>query len=577
MCWHGIEEVSLTGRFRSKGVNMEGQERRNGRLPGHAGWLARVTAMVLVFTAPACGQFMMQPMKIELAPRAGERFRMDLKLQNTSVTEAHTVDLRVLDLTQIRDGEWEIIEPGSGFDTSKLSSCRDWVALQYDSVRIRPMNMLNVGLAMDVPRNARGFYAAAVHAQLRAKPDARGVAMVLNMLVPILVEIQGNPLRHAVELTDVDLQFEQKPDQPATTLVTLGVANTGGTYSHLKAVVRVSTVAGERQRRITEAEFTDRSIIPGVTLTLQSDIQRALPSGKYRLEAVLYVDGRRAKPMEKEIDFVGDPKLTRAATDAALDLTPTAVSVETVPGATRTAVLRVYNASSEAVNVKTAVMLPPILEGVALPHLKGEELDCASWVAVEPQEFNLRPQGSQSLRITTRMPNPTAPHACYYALLRLYASYADGQNAGVRNAYVCVTNKQVAGTPEAQPWPVSLQLEAQSRYAVIARFMNTGDVHFTPKCRATVTAPDGSLYRQVALSGEPANVMLPLEHRVFSEIIDFAGLPAGYYRLTVSLQYGSAGEVSTDIPILAEQQQEQTLITVRTIEDYEQKAGVKWR
>lgn len=556
---------------------MEGQERRNGRSPGHVGWLARVTATVLVFTAPACGQLIVQPMKIELAPRAGERFRMEMKLQNTSISEAHTVDLRVLDLIQVEDGEWEVVQPGSGFDTSKLSSCKDWVSLQYDSVRIRAMNMLNVGIGMDVPRSARGFYGAAIHAQLRARPDARGVAMVLNVLVPILVEIQGNPLRHEVELTDIGLQFEQKPDQPATTFVTLGVANSGGTYSRLKAVVRVSTVAGERQRRITEAEFIDRSIIPGVKLTLQSDIQRALPSGKYSLEGILYVDGRRAKPMEKEIDFVGDPRLTRAATDAALDLSPTAVSVETVPGATRTAVLKVYNASSEAVNVRTAVMLPTVLEGVALPHLKGQDLNCASWVAVEPQEFSLRPQGSQSLRVTTKMPNPTSSHACYYALLRLYASYVDGQNAGVRNAYVCVTNKQVAGTPEAQPWPISVQLEAQSRYVVIARFMNTGDVHFTPKCRATVTAPDGALYRQVMLSGEPANVMLPLEHRVFSEVIDFAGLAAGYYRLTVTLQYGSAGEASTDIPILVEQQQEQRLVTVTRIEDYEQKAGVKWR
>lgn len=556
---------------------MERRERRNGRSPGHVGWLARVTATVLVFTAPACGQLLMQPMKIELAPHAGERFRMELKLQNTSINEAHTVDLRVLDLIQVEEGEWEIVEPGSGFDTSKLSSCKDWVSLQYDSVGIRAMHTLNVGLGMDVPRGARGFYGAAIHAQLKAKPDARGVAMVLNLLVPILVEIQGNPLRHEVELTDVGLQFEQKPAQPATTLVTLGVANSGGTYSHLKAVARVSTVAGERQRRITEAEFLERSIIPGVKLTLRSDIERALPSGKYRLEAVLYVDGRRAKPMEKEIDFVGDPRLTRAATDAALDLSPSAVSVETVPGATRTAALKVHNASSEVVNVKTAVMLPPVLEGVALPHLKGEELNCASWVAVEPQEFSLRPQASQSLRVTTRMPNPTSSHACYYALLRLYASYVDGQNAGVRNAYVCVTNKQTAGTPEAQPWPISVQLEAESRYVVIARFMNTGNVHFTPTCRATVTAPDGRPYRGAALSGEPANVMLPLEHRVFSEVIDFAGLPAGYYRLTVSLQYGSGGQVSTDIPILVERQQEQTLVTVTRIEDYEQKVGVKWR
>jgi hypothetical protein len=547
------------------------------RVPKHFGWFAGMMVAVLVCAVPASGQFMLQPMKVELAPRAGQRLIFDLRVQNTSGEKTQTIDLQIRDLMQLENGDWTAVDPGSNFDTSKLASCKDWMRLRHENVRMRPMTQTDLSVAMMVPSGARGFYGAVIVATMRERLEVKGVGFILEVLVPVLVQIEGWTPRHRVELTDVGLQLEQQADKPGTTFVTLGVANSGKSFSRLKGLVRVNKITGEVERKITDAELTDVSILPGSQLNLQSDISRSLPSGRYKLEAWLYVDGRRAKPMVKEVDFVGDPRITRAATDAALDLSPSEVSVDTLPGAMRTAILRVFNASNETVNVWTDVTLPPVLDGVALGELRGEDLNCVSWVQVTPAEFSLRARGMQSLRIITNMPNPKAMHPCYYALLRLFARYPDGQNAGVTKAYICVGNQKAQAQPSAQSWGVTIEeLGEESKYVVKSTFINNGNVHFTPTCKATVSLPDGRFFRQVVLSSQPAGPMLPLEPRVFSEVIDFAPMASGYYRLTVSLDYGADGQATKDIPILVEAKDSRKFVTNTTTEEFVQKVGVAW-
>lgn len=551
--------------------------KRNRSEPRLCGWFARIIVAVLVCTAPASAQFLMQPVKVELTPRAGETLIFDLTLQNTSPDTDQTIDLQILDLMQLENGEWDAVEPGSDFDTSKLASCKDWMRLRHESVRLRPMTMIDLRVGMRVPSSARGFYGAVIVATMREKLEVRGVGFILQILAPVLVQIQGWTPRHQVGLTDVGLRFEQRPDMSATTFVTLGVGNSGKSFSRLKGLVSVSKISEGVERKVTDAEIVDVCILPGSQLNLQSDIQRSLPSGRYKLEARLYVDGRRARPMVKEVDLVGDPRITRAATDAALDLSPSEVSVKTLPGAMRTAILRVINASNETVNVWSDVTLPPVLDGVALGELRGEELNCASWVKVTPTEFSLRPRGMQSLRIITNMPNPKSMHPCYYALLRLFARYPDGQNAGVTKAYICVANQKAQAQPAAQSWGLTLEeLGEESKYVVKSTFINNGNVHFLPTCKATVSFPDGRFFRQVLLSSQPAGPMLPLEPRVFSEVMDFAPMAPGYYRLTVALDYGADGQATKDIPILVEAKDSRKFVTSTTTEEFVQKVGVAW-
>jgi len=509
-----------------------------------------LAAPVLGLAAPTFGQgFMVKPMKMEIAPRAGQTVEKVLELRNTGADNARIMDLRLVDLTQGKDGGWRIIEPGSDFDTSKLPSCLKWIELSADSVEVEPLQMVPVTVAVKAPRGARGFYVAGLLVQTRPPPGVTGVAIVIRFLVPVLVEIQGRPVRQKIELNDLGMEFrEPSGEKPATTLASMGIVNQGQTYSRLKGSAKVMRFSEGHWRAVTTAEFRELGILPGVKLNLQSDIERRLPSGKYKLTGTLYVDGRRIKPFTKEIDFVGDPTVTKLAVDTALTLEPPELSISGLPGATRTAVIKVENASEDPVNIEATSAIPPGLRGVAFGDLKGEDLTCAEWVKVSPAKFTLRAGGRQNIRIVAKIPKAEILHANYYTLLGLRATYPDGQSAGETTTLVCVENKKIEAKPAAQGMTLALAAEETSKYIVRARFGNTGNVHFTPKCRAIVATGMGITTAEALLSGE-AGLMLPLETRNFSGVLDFSRVDAGTYSLKAVLEYAAGGAAVKQIPI----------------------------
>jgi len=484
-------------------------------------WVIAILAAVLMFAGPASGQFMVSPMKMELTPLAGRTYSTVIQIQNNSPARTQIMDLTVVELTQQEDATMGVIEP---------------------------------------------------------KPGAGGIALRIRFLVPVLVEILGRPVRHKVNLSDVGMEFrEARGEQPAMVLVSAGVTNDGGTYSGLKGNVVVRKFLRDYWRKIVTAEIKEVSIIPGAKINLKSDIGRSLPSGKYRVTGELYVDGRRVKPLEKEINFVGDPSVTKAAADAALNLQPLEVSIKNAQsGATRSAVIKIENASEDTVNVTTVLGVPPVLKNVSFGELKGEDLTCAGWVKVEPEKFTLRGGARQSIRIIAKMPNSELAHARYYSLLDLHTRYTDGQSAGKTTALICVENINVEVIHAAQPMKLTVAAMEASKYIVAGRFGNLGNSHFTPKCRAMVRRlTTGIPVAKLLLSGK-ADLMMPLEVRDFSGVLDFSRVNAGTYRLTAILEY--AGEqVGTEIPIhVSLGPNEQRLVEIVKPTEVEEKLGVKW-
>ncbi|MGB3086841.1 MAG: hypothetical protein WBC53_03800 [Phycisphaerae bacterium] len=516
----------------------------------------------------ASGQgFMVKPMKMEFAPRAGQTVEKILELRNTGADEARTLDLRLVELTQTKEGSWQIIEPGSEIDASKLaiiqeSSCLKWVKLSAESVNIEPLEMAPVTVTVRVPPRARGFYCAGLIARTRPPRGARGIAIVIQFLVPLVVEIQGRPVRQKIELADLGMEFREKSEQkPATTLVSMDIANQGRTYSRLKAGVKVMRFWEDHWRSVTAAPIKEVGILPGVNLNLETDIERCLPSGKYKLIGTLYVDGRRIRPLEKEIEFVGDPTVTRVAVDTALVLEPPELSISGAPGSTRTSVIKVENASDDAVNIEAASGVPPVLRGVAFGDLKGEELTCAPWIEVSPAKFTLRAGGRQNIRVIAQMPEADTMHANYYGLLTLRATYPGGQGAGETTTLVCVENKKVEAEPAAQGMALTLAAEEPSKYIVQAKFANTGNVHFTPKCRASLLTGIGAAVAETVLSGEEG-LMLPLETRDFSGVLDFTNVEAGTYLLKAVLDYAEGQAAVKQIPIRISLEEDNKVVTI---------------
>ncbi len=98
-----------------------------------------LAASIFVSGGSAFGQlggFVVQPMKLDVAALSGRIFDTALGLQSFDPNQSHTVDLSIIEMTQWENGQWRIIEPNSGFDTSKLSTCSTWIILERESVEI---------------------------------------------------------------------------------------------------------------------------------------------------------------------------------------------------------------------------------------------------------------------------------------------------------------------------------------------------------------------------------------------------------------------------------------------------------
>lgn len=542
--------------------------------------IAIIIVSVLLSAGPAFGQFMVQPMTINLAPRPARTTSTTFKLQNygADVNDTQIVDLTLVDLTQWPDGTWRFIMPEKEFDRSTLSSCRSWLKLHKTSLEVKPLRIVSVGLTIKVPPRTRGFYAAGILVTTEPMAIEAGVSVRVQYLVPVILGIQsGRAMRHKIELQDVGMSFSEPNGlNPATTILSVNIENNGGTFSSLNVFGRVRSFSNGHWRDITKMEFRDAGIIPGAKLMLESNIGRSLPSGRYKVAAALYVDGRRVRVVEKELSFVGDPTIQKVASDVALTVTPTEAVVKALPGATRTTVVRVHNNSDETVNVKAHLSVPPLLYGAIFGDLIGDELDCSGWLKMMPEQFQLRRDGRQNIRVTAKMPKGSNKHACYYALLSLNATYPDGQNAGVKTSYICVLNNTVEAVPIVQPLRLTVSAMEESKHIIVARFANYGNIHYTPRCSATITELTGFVVgRPILLSSSSVGAMLPLEFRSFSGVVDLKGYSAGVYNVIATLTYAPGEETTYQIPIRVSIEGNQRIVETIQPERPGEKIGIE--
>jgi hypothetical protein len=547
------------------GTDLIFSEHQTSKLPQISsrcvGRIIGTVAIVLLAGSSAFGQFLVQPIRVQAAVQPGRKGPVELNLENLSRATTETVGLRILDVTQDVNGLWDEIERDEpGIDRANLRSCMEWLRLEKDSVQLGPGGRETVRVIVEVPPGMRGYYFAAIMARSAPRiQEVEGIATttILEYLVPVILEVQGRPVRHEVALKDVGLEYQQQTTtKPAATLVTIDVENGGGTYSRLRGLTRIWGQWGGHWRKITEAQFADLGIIPGAKLHLRQDVGRPLASGKYKVEGFLYVDGQRSGLIQKEFDFVGDPRMRNQGTGTdALDLQSKDILVEAAPGGVRVSSLPVANASEEAVTVTVQVSLPEHMSGtVNARGVAGESFGCSDWVTVEPQQFSLNGYGRQNLRLVARMPNPPAvalPN--YYAIITLKATYADGKAGGVTKARLCVRNRTMQPTPQIDNMVLTIAGIQPSRYMTSARFINNGDTHVNPTCQAMLVSPGtNTVWSRFILSSEGLDgtgMLLPLATRNFSGVLDVSNVPVGVYRLTANLLYPGGRAVPKDIAL----------------------------
>ena len=257
---------------------------------------------------------------------------------------------------------------------------------------------------------------------------------------------------------------------------------------------------------------------------------------------------------------------------------PGDISLECMPGSTRLASIKVYNASQETVNVQTAIGIPPVLAGKTVQDLKGEDLDCTDWITVNPQNFTLSRYGQQNITITSTMPDTAVVHPSYYSLMALWASYPDGQRAGVSTANICVSNPQVESNPQIEVINLVPAQLGNSKYLLGAKFVNFGSVHIVPtSCRTRVITETSIPRTGALLTSYEKGPLLPLEVRNYSGILDFTNVEPGIYRIAVSLEWGDNARAQEQIQVrVSVEGQERVVDVLRTSLEIPDKIEVQW-
>lgn len=498
-------------------------------------WLAILLLFCIAVPGNLFAQgFQIKPMQMDMTVPAGRISETQLELSNTT-TENLTLNIRLVELTQSIEGSWQLVWPDSDVDTSHLSSALTWVSLEKEAVEIGPATTAKIGIRIAVPPNARGAYMAGIIAEQPKRPDATGLVIRVRFLIPVIIQIEGRPVRQNVALDDVSMTYVGGDGEPAlrSTSAHMQISNSGQTYSRIQGQLSIDRRSGERWRNVTRLDIKERAIIPGVTLTLGDDLKRRLPSGSYRLRAELNVDGRRVRPVEKEIEFLGDPDVDGVAYDTALILEPQLVELDIAPGAVRAASVSIENPGDDPVRIRIGASTPRSLQGVVMGELLGADLSAEPWTEVRPAEFTLRAHGRQNVRVMSRVPKEGVDHPNYYADLILQGTYADGQSGGETRSMVHLLNKTVATLPAGIVERVGLaEDEAPSQYVVQSRFINTGNIHVEPQLQADLVSPTGGVVASVHLTGD-AGPLLPLGVRNYGGSLDLAEVEPGNYSLRV--------------------------------------------
>ncbi len=516
------------------------------------------TVLILLCSPEARAQFIVQPMEISLQGRAGSTIRTSFKLENRAKFENEYVTIRVVDLVQSRDGSWEVFdantlsEPSSGYDSLLHLSCKDWLSIGREAAEVPAFDSTVESLMVKIPPKARGFYCAGLQVSLQPRDGVGGVTIRYDFVVPVCVVIEGRALTTDVKLVSSGLRFiEAKDDQQESASVVITVKNNGTSRSKLVPFASIWEVLPSRRRVVKrDLAFSPIAVIPGAEVDLAVDLQSKLPSGKYRIQTRLSVDGRRVKGLTQEIDFTNPGFAGETHEDAAMGLTPNQVDIELLPGRRGTHKMTIRNNSDEAIVVKAIPVLPSVMAGKVV-HVRGEDLSCADWIEIIPNEVPIRAGGERNVTVVVRMPREdempvlAIDPSNHYATLKFYGFYRDRSSAGMASTMVNVMKKGAEANPEILGRNMSIQSlpGKPSQCQVVGVFANRGVIHVVPTCTGRIQsdgAPNSRTEHGILkmVNVDADRVLMPYETRQFSGEFDFSGIPAGKYIVTVRLDYG---------------------------------------
>jgi len=515
----------------------------------HLPWLALAGFLAAAFIAPPqvfAQGFLVRPMRLNAEGRAGETVVVPLEVRNSQPNRTLTIELKQVELTQAADGGWAVVEEDLDQVTPHTASALRWTRLSETQVELQPLAAANVDVTLQIPRNAVGTYVTGIIVEeLSPPPTGAQFDVVLRFMVPVFVNISGRGVRQQVELVDTNLLYEPGAEGAAgRTLGTVSIDNLGRSHSALEGQLQIAALSEGRLRPVATMPIGPIGILPGVSLQLPVVLEKRLPPGTYKLEASLTVDGRRRRPLAKEVEFAGTPGATTLPIDATLELDQEFLEISAVPGSVRSATLSIRNMSPDPVQVEALTGLPQEMAREATLDSDPHVISAVEVLQVYPPKFTLRGDGRQNVRVMVRLPRE-ADASHLYARMVFAARYADGQSAGQSETLIVVANSQGKLDASASIDGLALNEVDDNKHSLRAIVRNTGTVHQAPVVEAVIASRLGGDRIRQKMEGTD-DVLLPYARQYFSATMNLAELELGRHVMKVI--------VSQENQLLAERQ-----------------------
>lgn len=220
-----------------------------------------LTASMMVTSSMAAPfEIAVTPSRFEVAGDSGKRIAQSIELQNVG-SSATDVGLRTLD--------WDLAANGqvTYYDELRPNSCREWVTLERDNIRLAPKNKKNFRFQIDIPADAPQTecrFMLAVEGiepahQTILKSGSASLSLPVSGRIAVAVYVALNGAQPQLKMTQVAVKNIQGKRTPVVV-----VANQGNAHGRLQG----SLEATDAQGNSLELNPDGTPILPGQTRTL---------------------------------------------------------------------------------------------------------------------------------------------------------------------------------------------------------------------------------------------------------------------------------------------------------------------
>ncbi len=338
-----------------------------------------IIAVTVVMSETAQAQFVVQPMKLNRSVRAGQVIHETLMLQNIKSQEDRPVKVAIEDLYQDDKGAWTpvVIVDSNGMEDVVKRSCRGWISIKKTDYVLALNSSEEIQVDIHVPPGVRGFYCAAITATVSPKEGRGVVGLKYKLVVPVLIEIEGTPMAHRINLEDAVVNAIEDEEGNASTELEFYVTNTGETMAQEvigKGWIKYWDEKRERWRPVvSEIDMLRGVLIPGTKARFRVDIHKDLPSGHYKLLGMLNVDGRQSAAFDKEIDYIGTTNAGMVE-DTAIRCASDFLVIEGKKGRMGRNTVELRNYSMNAVTIRAQAKIPEVMKAKIWYGRKGEDM-----------------------------------------------------------------------------------------------------------------------------------------------------------------------------------------------------------